>query len=115
MLSVRETIIKQLAVNKIADKLISEKIINEVISHQFDSALKATVVHNSVEISGFGKFSFNQKKATKQMTKYNDQIVYYTEQLNNSDSDAEKRNLSMRINTILYNIKVLKPKIKSDE
>lgn len=115
MLSVRETIIKQLAVNKIADKLISEKIINEVISHQFDSALKATVFHNSVEISGFGKFSFNQKKAIKQMTKYNEQIVYYTEKLNSSDSDAEKRNLSMRINTTLQNIEVLKLKIKSDE
>ena len=115
MLTTKEIIIKQLAVNKIADKQIAEKIINEVISHQFDSALKATVLYNSVELSGFGKFSFNQKKAIKQMTKYNDQIVYYTEQLNNSDSDAEKRNLNMRIDTILKNIEVLKPKIITDE
>jgi nucleoid DNA-binding protein len=115
MLPIKETIIKELSAILLADKLISENIIDKVISHQFDSALKATVLHNSVELSGFGKFSFSQKKAQRQMTKYNEQIIYYTEKLNNSDSDAEKRNLSMRIDTTLNNIKVLTPKIKTDE
>jgi len=111
MLSVKEIIIKQIA----ADKVIAEKIIDKVVSHQFDSALKATVLYNSVELSGFGKFSFSQKKALKQMTKYNEQIVSYTEKLNKSVSEAEKRNLNMRIASTLSNIEVLKPKIKSDE
>jgi nucleoid DNA-binding protein len=111
MLSIKEIIIKQIA----ADKVIAEKIIDKVVSHQFDSALKATVLYNSVELSGFGKFSFSQKKALKQMTKYNEQIVSYTEKLNSSESEAEKRNLNMRIASTLYNIEVLKPKIKSDE
>jgi hypothetical protein len=69
------------------------------------------VLHNSVELSGFGKFSFSQKKAQKQMIKYKEQIIYYTEKLNSSESDAEKRNLNMRIDTTLSNIKVLTPKI----
>lgn len=111
MLSIKEIIIKQIA----ADKVIAEKIIDKVVSHQFDSALKATVLYNSVELSGFGKFSFSQKKALKQMTKYNEQIIYYTEQLNADKSEAEKRNLNMRIASTLSNIEVLKPKIKSDE
>jgi nucleoid DNA-binding protein len=111
MLSIKEIIIKQIA----ADKVIAEKIIDKVVSHQFDSALKATVLYNSVELSGFGKFSFSQKKAVKQMTKYNEQIKYYTEQLNADKSEAEKRNLNMRIASTLSNIEVLKPKIKSDD
>jgi nucleoid DNA-binding protein len=111
MLPIKETIIKQLSGILLTDNLIIDK----VISHQFDSALKATVLHNSVELSGFGKFSFSQKKAQKQMIKYKEQIIYYTEKLNSSESDSEKRNLNMRIDTTLSNIKVLTPKIKSDE
>lgn len=111
MLTIKEIIIKQIA----AEKTIAEKIIDKVVSHQFDSALKATVLYNSVELSGFGKFSFSQKKALKQMTKYNEQIVRYTEKLESSESEAEKRNLNMRIASTLYNIEVLKPKIKTED
>ena len=48
--------------------VISEKIIDQVINHQFDSANDALNTNDTLEISGFGKFFFNTKKAN---THYN--------------------------------------------
>lgn len=45
----------------------SEKLIDAVVSHQFQSALQAVKQNNSVEISGFGKFYFNVRKAEKKL------------------------------------------------
>ena len=111
-MSIKEYLIKKIAVNKVTDKLISEKIIDTVISHQFDSALAATALHNSVEISGFGKFVFNQKRADKHMTKYSSQKDMYETQLENTELDeATRRNVEMRLTTLLSNIKTLKQKM----
>jgi nucleoid DNA-binding protein len=49
--------------------VISEKTIDAVVTHQFDSANDALNVNKSVEISGFGKFFFNDKKAVTQYNK----------------------------------------------
>ena len=65
-MSVKEWLIKKMAVNMV----VSEKIINEVVTHQFDSANDALNLHKSVEISGFGKFYFNQKRAIKKLEKW---------------------------------------------
>jgi nucleoid DNA-binding protein len=64
-MSVKEWIIKKMAVNMV----ISEKTIDSVVTHQFDSANDALNIHKSVEISGFGKFYFNTKKALIQYNK----------------------------------------------
>jgi hypothetical protein len=47
--------------------MTSEKIIEAVINHQFQSASLAMRTNNSVELSGFGKFYFNTKKAIKRL------------------------------------------------
>jgi len=62
-MSVKDYLIRTLAV-KI---LTSEKTIEAVINHQFQSANEAMDLHNSIEISGFGKFFFNDKKAVKRV------------------------------------------------
>lgn len=62
-MSVKDYLVRTLAV-KI---LTSEKTIEAVINHQFQSANEAMDLHNSIEISGFGKFFFNDKKATKRV------------------------------------------------
>lgn len=47
--------------------MISEKTIIEVITHQYDAAYDAFKTNESVEISNFGKFVFNRKKAERQL------------------------------------------------
>ncbi len=62
-MSVKDYLIRTLAVKM----LISEKTIETVINHQFQSANEAMDFNNSLEIAGFGKFYFNEKKATKRI------------------------------------------------
>jgi nucleoid DNA-binding protein len=65
-LSVKDYLVRKLAVKL----MVSEKVIDAVVSHQFSSANEALASNKTVEISGFGKFIFNQKKAEKKMAKY---------------------------------------------
>jgi len=62
-MSVKDYLIRTLAVKM----MVSEKIIEAVVNHQFQSANQAMDTNNSVEISGFGKFYFNEKKAKKRL------------------------------------------------
>lgn len=62
-MSVKDYLVRTLAVKM----MISEKIIEAVVNHQFQSANEAMDFHNSLEISGFGKFYFNEKKAAKRL------------------------------------------------
>jgi nucleoid DNA-binding protein len=62
-MSVKDYLVRTLAVKM----LTSEKTIEAVVNHQFQSANEAMDVNNSLEISGFGKFYFNEKKATKRI------------------------------------------------
>lgn len=48
--------------------MMSEKVIEAVVNHQFQSANLAMRTNNSIELSGFGKFYFNTKKAIKRLT-----------------------------------------------
>lgn len=48
--------------------MMSEKVIEAVVNHQFQSASLAMRTNNSIELSGFGKFYFNTKKAIKRLT-----------------------------------------------
>jgi hypothetical protein len=47
--------------------MISEKVIEAVVNHQFQSASLAMRTNNSIELSGFGKFYFNTKKAIRRL------------------------------------------------
>ena len=113
-MSVKEWIIKKMAIKMI----ISEKIIDTVVTHQFDSANDALNIHKSVELSGFGKFYFNEKKAIKTMEKYLSQKNMYESILMDvSITDHKRNNTEIRLANLLINIKTLKPKInepKSD-
>jgi len=62
-MSVKDFLIRTLAVKM----MVSEKTIETVVNHQFQSANEAMDVNNSLEISGFGKFYFNEKKAKKRL------------------------------------------------
>lgn len=47
--------------------MIGEKVIETIVNHQFTSMAQAMRNNNSVELSGFGKFYFNTKKAIKRL------------------------------------------------
>ena len=104
--------LKEWLIKKLSLKLnIPERIITTVITDQFTEAFRATSTHNSIELSGFGKFVFNQKKAQQQMKKYESQKVDHEEMLRNP-KPGETKNIALRLNTINKNIEHLKPKIK---
>jgi len=107
-MSVKEWIIKKMAINMV----VSEKIIDSVVTHQFDSANDALNIHKTVEISGFGKFYFNNKKAFKQLERWDKIKGAYEKILANENTTLEKRsNTEVRLKNLLISIKTLKPKV----
>ena len=66
-MSVKDFLVRTLAVKM----MMNEKTIEAVVNHQFQSANEAMDLNNSLEISGFGKFYFNKKKAIKRLGQLN--------------------------------------------
>ena len=108
-MSVKEFIIKRMSISLV----VSEKIIDNVIQHQFDSANDALNTNDTVEISGFGKFFFNTKKAN---THYNKLLAmkqaYENTLADTSITEKRRHSTQQRMITVLSDIKMLKPKIK---
>ena len=92
--------------------VISEKTIDAVVTHQFDSANDALNINKSVELSGFGKFYFNEKKALAQ---YNKLLAikntYEKTLLDENTSDVKRNAVTLKLQIIETSIKTLKPKI----
>ena len=108
-MSVKEFIIKRMALSLVT----SEKIIDQVIVHQFDSANDALLANDTIEISGFGKFFFNTKKANTQYDKLIQMKEAYENTLADPNTTDKKRHSTeQRMITVLNDIKMLKPKIK---
>lgn len=108
-MSVKEFIIKRMSISMI----ISEKVIDQVIQHQFDSANDALNTNDTVEISGFGKFFFNTKKANTHYNKLLAMKQAYENTLADTSITEKKRySTQQRMITVLSDIKMLKPKIK---
>jgi hypothetical protein len=98
--------------------MIPEKTIDAVVTHQFDSANDAVNIYKSVEISGFGKFYFNEKKA---LIQYNKLLAikkaYERMLLDDNITETKKNSLDLKMKIVESSIKSLKPKInefKSD-
>jgi hypothetical protein len=108
-MSVKEFIIKRMAISLV----VSEKVIDQVVQHQFDSANDALNTNDTVEISGFGKFFFNTKKAN---THYNKLLAmkqaYENTLADTSITEKRRHSTEQRMITVLSDIKMLKPKIK---
>ena len=108
-MSVKEWIIKKMSINMV----ISEKTIDQVVNHQFDSANDALNTNDTLEISGFGKFYFNTKKANTHYNKLLQMKQAYENTLADPLTTEKKRHSTeQRMITVLSDIKMLKPKIK---
>ena len=110
-MSIKEWIIKKMSISMV----ISEKVIDAVVVHQFDSANDALNVNKSVEISGFGKFYFNEKKALSQYNKLLAIKQAYERNLTEDISDTKRNAVELKLQIIQSSIKTLKPKINEPE
>jgi nucleoid DNA-binding protein len=107
-LSVKDYLIRRLAVKM----MLSEKTIETVVNHQFQSAHEALSQNKSLEISGFGKFFFNEKKAHKMMEKFLSQKALFEKRANDETfSEAKRRSYGLKLQTALDGIRDLKPRI----
>jgi hypothetical protein len=107
-MSVKDYLIRTLAV-KI---LTSEKTIEAVINHQFQSANEALDLNNSVEISGFGKLFFNNKKAIKRLGALNAKREVMEKMINDDTLPEQKRkSAQVTLNQTITTIGLLKARI----
>lgn len=104
---------KEWAVKEIASDMdLDEKVVDAVVEHQFKSAILAMSKNKSVELSGFGKFLWNQKSSERRI------ITYYNSLEENKRLLAEegigegrKVTITRRIAEIERNIEIIKPKV----
>ena len=107
---------KEYLVRALSVKLaMSEKLIEAVVNHQFQSANEAMDVHHSLELSGFGRIIFNNKKAIKKLAKLEAKLEKAQQQLQlNTCTEAERKKAQDTIDVTTIQIRILKPKITHD-
>lgn len=107
-LSIKEYIIRKMSIKMNT----AEKILEAVVNHQFQSATLAFADQKSVELSGFGKFLFNEKKAVKKMEKMMIQKQVLEETIiDETVTDRKKKSAQIKLESLLVAIEILKPKI----
>lgn len=108
-MSVRDYLVRTLAVKL----MVPEKTIDAIVVHQFHEANAALQGNDSIEISGFGKFLFNQRKAQKKMEKLLSKDRVFREIIANPEtSEAKRQSAINKLNNNTLSIETLKPKIK---
>lgn len=107
-LSVKDWIIRKLA----PKMLLGEKTIEAVINHQFQEANVALSKNKSLEISGFGKFFFNDGKAIRQMEKHESQVALFTKKLEDvSLTEQKRKSYELKLQIAKDCIRDLKPRM----
>lgn len=106
-LSVKDWIIRKMAVKL----MMNEKTIEAVVNHQFQGANDALLRNNSLEISGFGRFVFNEKKAIKILAKYESQKALFEKWVEDPARQNKRVSNQAKLQTALDGIKDLKPKL----
>lgn len=110
-LSMKDYLVRTLAVKL----MVPEKVIDAVVSHQFNSANEAMLTNNSIEISGFGKFLFNHKKAVKKLDVMNTQKMHLENSLGKDITEHRRHIAETKIASLIQSIDILKSKITNDE
>jgi nucleoid DNA-binding protein len=111
-MSVKDYLVRTLAVKM----MISEKTIETVINHQFQSANEAMDTNNSIEIAGFGKFYFNEKKAKKRLEDLTRKKNLMLEFIASAEtSEQKKRSSQVTLEKTEALINLLKSKITYED
>jgi len=107
-MSIKDYLIRTMAVKL----MTSEKTIETIINHQFQSANIAMYENDSIEISGFGKFLFNRKKAEKKLVKMESKKQMFSSQVDNETlSEQKRKSAANKLTNTLVSIDALKPRI----
>ena len=109
----RSLSVKDFLIRKMSIKFNTpEKVIEAVVNHQFQSATLAFNDQKSVELSGFGKFLFNEKKAVKKMeTMLIQKQVLEQTIVDQTATDRKRKAAEVKLQSLLQAIEILKPKI----
>lgn len=113
----KSTSVKDFLIRKMSVKmLIPEFTLDAVVSHQFQSANQAMLTNKSIEISGFGRFLFNDKKAVKKMEKHLSQKALFETLMNDESFSPQRRNNArLKYETAILAINTLHPRITNNE
>jgi len=104
---------KEYLVRALSIKLaMSEKTIEAVVNHQFQSANEAMDTNHSLELSGFGRILFNNKKAIKKLATLEAKLEKANIKLNTT---TDPKKLEDSIEVLEKQIRLLKPKIKTND
>jgi nucleoid DNA-binding protein len=109
--------IKNLLVRITAVKLlIHEKVVEKVVDYQFKSANEAMGNnHHSIEMSGFGKFVFNNNKAKKKLVSLQKTVEILQNELDHPETAKNNPVFSKNVlKATKEHIASLKPMIKYD-
>jgi nucleoid DNA-binding protein len=108
-ISVKTFLIRRMTQGNI---LMPQETIEAVVNHQFKGVMEAMKTNKSVEISGFGKFVFNERLAKHYMDRLLSGKQRQEEDLEkNNLNDKQRVNLQVKLKGTLNNIEVLKPKM----
>jgi hypothetical protein len=111
-MSVKDFLIRTLAVKL----LKSEKTIEAIVNHQFQSANEAMDLNNSVEISGFGKFVFNNKKGQLRLVKLDNTIKLLQRIIDNPDVSEQKKNsANVSLEKVVLAVEHLKSRVTYED
>lgn len=107
-MSVKDYLIRILSVRMNVSKVIVE----EVVNFQMQEAHEALKNSNSIEISGFGKFFYNKKKAQKKLEKNITKAAFYTKALESNELTEQKtQSYKLKLENTLKTIESIKPKL----
>lgn len=107
-MSNREWFIKKIAVNN----NVAEKTVHAIINHQFQALSSNMETNTTLEVSGFGKFIFNTKKAEKKLVcLYNIQKAYIQKIANPETTELRCKNTKQKLIFVNNSIEKLKEKL----
>lgn len=107
-MSVKDYLVRILSVKMNIPKATMEA----VVDFQMEGAHNALKNHNSIEISGFGKFYFNHKKAQKKLDKNNMKRDFYSQALEDPNiSDEKAQSYKVKLENTIKVIETIKPKL----
>ena len=108
---------KDFLIRTLAVKMsVNEKMIESIVNHQFQSANEAMDLNHSVELSGFGKFMLNVKKAHRKMAKLIAKRNTFQATVDDeTKTEAERHKASVVVSKTIDQINLLKPTIDAHD
>lgn len=111
-LSTKNWLIRKLS----TELMISERVLDAVISHEFEVMREKLDVCDSIEVSGFGKFMFNKKKAERTMQNWLNIREKFIAHCNDETlSEGKRKSYAFKLGKLEADIETLKNRMNKYE